>query len=31
MSTSVKFLKAEAGKQSAFGTPVAPDFKLPGA
>jgi hypothetical protein len=29
MSTSVKFLKAEAGKQTAFGTPVSPDFKLP--
>lgn len=29
MSTSIKFLKAEAGKQSAFGTPATPDFKLP--
>lgn len=29
MSTSVKFLKAEAGKQSVFGTPVTPTFKLP--
>ncbi|MFA6168301.1 MAG: hypothetical protein WC700_16890 [Gemmatimonadaceae bacterium] len=29
MSTSVKFLKAEAGKQTAFGTPAAPTFKLP--
>lgn len=29
MSTSQKFLKAEAGKQSVFGTAVSPDFKLP--
>lgn len=29
MSTSVKFLKAEAGKQAEFGTPVAPTFRLP--
>jgi hypothetical protein len=29
MSTSVKFLKAEAAKQSVFGTAVTPDFKLP--
>lgn len=29
MSTSAKFLKAEAGKQSVFGTAVAPTFKLP--
>jgi hypothetical protein len=29
MSTSLKFLKAEAGKQSVFGTAVTPDFKLP--
>lgn len=29
MSTSIKFLKAEAGKQSAFGTAATPDFKLP--
>lgn len=29
MSTSTKFLKGEAGKQSVFGTPVSPTFKLP--
>lgn len=29
MSTSVKFMKAEAGKQSVFGTAVSPTFKLP--
>lgn len=29
MSTSLKFLRAEAGKQSAFGTAVTPTFKLP--
>lgn len=29
MSTSLKFLKAEAGKQAVFGTAVVPDFKLP--
>lgn len=29
MSTSQKFMRAEAGKQSVFGTAVTPDFKLP--
>lgn len=29
MSTSEKFMKGEAGKQSAFGTPVTTTFKLP--
>lgn len=29
MSTSTKFLRAEAGRQPAFGTPATPDFKLP--
>lgn len=29
MSTSLKFLKGEAGKQSVFGTAVSPTFKLP--
>lgn len=29
MSTSIKFLRAEGGKQSVFGTAVAPDFKMP--
>jgi len=29
MSTSVKFLKAQADKQAVFGTPVTPTFQLP--
>lgn len=29
MSTSLKFLKAEAGKQSAFNSAATPNFKLP--
>lgn len=29
MSTSINFLKSEAGKQALFGTAVAPDFLMP--